>query len=283
MQDFAQELVDSVIDLLHNDKAALKSCSLVCRSWEGPAHYHLFTSVTVTIGRPEEEWRSLPVFADLLDVSQTLCTNIRNLKVEYDINGDQDGQGLVPLIGSNYLITPNDIARVLEKLLKLRSLSFKHLLLGTYSADRSHPSQQFRLEHLTIEDCHSPDWGILPEPMGQSLLDIMGLFIEIDHLRLNRPAELIGGAVNDSTGEVRDRVPVYISSLSLLFPRQGVPPLVHTVAKGLSFSKLTSFTVSCTHEDDIAAVGEILKTTGSTLLHLDFNLGQLDYDALLRA
>ncbi|KAJ6579547.1 hypothetical protein DFH09DRAFT_330474 [Mycena vulgaris] len=39
-----QELVDLTIDFLHDSRADLKRCILVCRSWHPPAQHHLFSS-----------------------------------------------------------------------------------------------------------------------------------------------------------------------------------------------------------------------------------------------
>ena len=40
-----QELIDNIIDHLHDDPLTLKSCSLVCKSWMPSATYHLFQEV----------------------------------------------------------------------------------------------------------------------------------------------------------------------------------------------------------------------------------------------
>jgi len=41
------ELVDSIIDYLHDDSVALKNCSLVCHSWIPSSRYHLFRQVSL--------------------------------------------------------------------------------------------------------------------------------------------------------------------------------------------------------------------------------------------
>ncbi|KAF8504129.1 hypothetical protein JB92DRAFT_2738567, partial [Gautieria morchelliformis] len=41
-----QELIDAVIDNLHEDHGALLACSLVCRSWLPSSQRHLFRRVT---------------------------------------------------------------------------------------------------------------------------------------------------------------------------------------------------------------------------------------------
>ncbi|KAK0496474.1 hypothetical protein EDD18DRAFT_1166650 [Armillaria luteobubalina] len=43
------EIVDTVIDYLHNDKAALEVCALVCKSWSISSRYHLFDEHGVSV------------------------------------------------------------------------------------------------------------------------------------------------------------------------------------------------------------------------------------------
>jgi len=42
-----QEMIDAIIDHLHNDKLTLKACSLVCTTWTHPARLHLFARLTL--------------------------------------------------------------------------------------------------------------------------------------------------------------------------------------------------------------------------------------------
>ncbi|KAJ7196959.1 hypothetical protein GGX14DRAFT_375442, partial [Mycena pura] len=39
---FPSELHDYTIDFLYNDRASLRACSLVCKSWTASSQYHLF-------------------------------------------------------------------------------------------------------------------------------------------------------------------------------------------------------------------------------------------------
>ncbi|PFH49157.1 hypothetical protein AMATHDRAFT_63651 [Amanita thiersii Skay4041] len=50
MSDVPQELVDLVLDHLHNDRPALLSASLVCRSWYASTRHHLYRRVVFFIG-----------------------------------------------------------------------------------------------------------------------------------------------------------------------------------------------------------------------------------------
>ena len=41
------ELSDAIIDHLHNDKASLAACALVCKGWVPASRHHLFRSVVI--------------------------------------------------------------------------------------------------------------------------------------------------------------------------------------------------------------------------------------------
>lgn len=44
-----QELTDIIIDYLHNDEAALRSASLVCKSWFPESRFQLFSSIKLPV------------------------------------------------------------------------------------------------------------------------------------------------------------------------------------------------------------------------------------------
>lgn len=54
------ELIDRIIDHLHNDKRALSACALTCHVWLTTARYHRFTTVTLVPAR-------IRSFLDLLE------------------------------------------------------------------------------------------------------------------------------------------------------------------------------------------------------------------------
>ncbi|KIP02383.1 hypothetical protein PHLGIDRAFT_79196, partial [Phlebiopsis gigantea 11061_1 CR5-6] len=49
MHPLAQELVDHIIDFLHNDPATLRSCTLVAHTWLPSSRFHLFSRVEVQV------------------------------------------------------------------------------------------------------------------------------------------------------------------------------------------------------------------------------------------
>ncbi|KAF9645493.1 hypothetical protein BDM02DRAFT_3120176 [Thelephora ganbajun] len=92
-----QELVDLIIDNLHTDKPALKTCSLVARAWVARSRYHLFHKVEILNHAQLDAWTRLfpypgaSIVADLVrrlyidqpdmleDVSRFSLEQFRNL------------------------------------------------------------------------------------------------------------------------------------------------------------------------------------------------------------
>jgi len=80
-----QELVDHVLDHLHDDPLTLSSCSLVCHSWLPTTRYHLFSTVAFRprlsdspIGQPVE---LCPRLHEILLVNPNLARYIRHLEI----------------------------------------------------------------------------------------------------------------------------------------------------------------------------------------------------------
>ncbi|KAK7688938.1 hypothetical protein QCA50_007629 [Cerrena zonata] len=44
-----QELIDYIIDFLHNDKETLVHCALTHTTWTNTSRYHLFSSILITV------------------------------------------------------------------------------------------------------------------------------------------------------------------------------------------------------------------------------------------
>ncbi|KAI0075864.1 hypothetical protein K474DRAFT_1599105, partial [Panus rudis PR-1116 ss-1] len=78
MNRFSQELVDICIDYLHDDQRALRTCSLVCRSWLASARHHLLESVVI---KGITQKRGLNTFMDFLDKEPYARTHIRHVRI----------------------------------------------------------------------------------------------------------------------------------------------------------------------------------------------------------
>ncbi|KAI0752917.1 hypothetical protein C8Q80DRAFT_1267382 [Daedaleopsis nitida] len=71
------ELLDQIIDNLHNDKDSLRACSLVCRSLVSSARFHLFRTILI---RDDNYKRMVSLF---VDTAPGLALFVRNLTLEH--------------------------------------------------------------------------------------------------------------------------------------------------------------------------------------------------------
>ncbi len=73
-----QELVDHIIDHLHDDKHSLTSLSIVSKSWLPPCRLHLFNSICI-----KRKWSEpFEDFADFVDSTPGVCTYVKNLRLK---------------------------------------------------------------------------------------------------------------------------------------------------------------------------------------------------------
>ena len=69
------ELIDYIIDFLHNDKASLRACSLISRTWYPAACYHLYREVCLS------SFQSCLAYRSLLEKSIALGSFTRKVKI----------------------------------------------------------------------------------------------------------------------------------------------------------------------------------------------------------
>ncbi|KAI0094773.1 hypothetical protein BDY19DRAFT_41787 [Irpex rosettiformis] len=69
------ELNDYIIDFLHDDRATLKACGLVSRTWYPAAHYHLYRKVFLL------SFQSCITYRSLLETSPTLGSFTHDVKI----------------------------------------------------------------------------------------------------------------------------------------------------------------------------------------------------------
>ncbi|RDX46357.1 hypothetical protein OH76DRAFT_1356237, partial [Lentinus brumalis] len=72
------EVTDNILDYLHDDRPALRTCCLVSRSWLPSCRYHLFSEVVV---RSADHPLSLSNFLEFLPTCPDVTSYIRTLKV----------------------------------------------------------------------------------------------------------------------------------------------------------------------------------------------------------
>jgi hypothetical protein len=82
--EFPQELVDYIIDFLHDSLSSLRACSLTCRAWAESSQHHLLKSIRL---RSPVRCKEL---ISMIDDHPGLGHHIRRLSLRYHLKGDHD-------------------------------------------------------------------------------------------------------------------------------------------------------------------------------------------------
>ncbi|KAJ6447512.1 hypothetical protein C8R45DRAFT_1224870 [Mycena sanguinolenta] len=153
-----QELVDSILDFLHDSRPDLKRCALVCKSWLPSAQYHLFSyyvlqnerdcqrlfntlheashirSLITHIAISLDGWGNNDNYYKGLEAVQSELSNLRKLSV-YRFPSDATGLAVVqqlcsiPSITHIFMLCDDDPVRLCSPLMR-RTASIGTLELG---------------------------------------------------------------------------------------------------------------------------------------------------------
>ena len=85
------ELIDQIIDHLHDDISSLQACCLTCRTWMPSARIHLFCDVLLTTERAA-------AFALLLDASPDISLFVKRLNIQGDASQLYSKSGYIETI-----------------------------------------------------------------------------------------------------------------------------------------------------------------------------------------
>lgn len=185
--DLPQEIIDYVVDFLHDDNDALRRCSLVARAWTASASYHLFYRMSWPIcPHPRTGFRWGPRCkcpaddnGDVLDLRQAIAdssrlrTSLRHLKVFFAWHSTTS-PGQEPQV-KVVATQPSELVALVDLLPQLHSLQLSHVKLECdppgYTAGSS---KQRCLEKLTFHCPWSRDFNM------EVYVDLLRHFHSID-------------------------------------------------------------------------------------------------------
>lgn len=143
------ELVDMVIDHLHDDKSALTSCSLVSRSWVYSSQFHLFENMHLPSVTTDD---GVEAFMRLVDSCPRIGYYVRTLRVDGEPNKHGSASG-------KNVLTPRHMSFFTERLPALRELLLIGVLwdspragadyLASFPSTSSHPLDKLVLYNVT--------------------------------------------------------------------------------------------------------------------------------------
>ncbi|RPD53069.1 hypothetical protein L226DRAFT_347986 [Lentinus tigrinus ALCF2SS1-7] len=161
---FPAELVDVVIDFLHDDPRTLKTCALVSRSWLISSRYHLFHTYTIS---DRLKAQNCVIF---FKITPDVAPYVRRLEVKR---------------GFDHFIEFSELVNVLHSLPSIRSLAISEISIGKpQPRQNTHepeplPGPTFgALEELTVTTCN------ITTHEFSLLFRLLGLFTEIRRVEL---------------------------------------------------------------------------------------------------
>lgn len=145
-----QELVDHIIDHLHDDRLTLNHCSLVSRAWLPTSRLHLFAKVSLTVSPantldPTELCKRLH---RLLSTTPSLIPNIRELDICEGCPGQPQAgpHGAISMRSTTWVTTERTFPQLLKLLTHLQRVEFS--AQSTLHWATLPPSLQGALRHV---------------------------------------------------------------------------------------------------------------------------------------
>ncbi|KAF8075343.1 hypothetical protein FPV67DRAFT_629796 [Lyophyllum atratum] len=185
-----QELVDQIIDHLHDQDLTLKACALVCRTWLTPCRSHIFRNVVLQprlVVRGFLNWFKGPSHIaslySILDSTPEVASFIRNLVIREGMV-DRDWMArektLIPILRLLHNVERFELERAAAIQIAWRGLP--HNLKGAISELLASPSlRELKLGMLALDD---------PKDLLRILEGCRSLrLLHIDHLRLGGPMQ----------------------------------------------------------------------------------------------
>ncbi|THH29695.1 hypothetical protein EUX98_g4504 [Antrodiella citrinella] len=196
-----QELVDAVIDHLHDDKPTLKVCNLVDSSRLISARHHLFYDIVVT-------QRPFVTITPFLDTHPLIATRVHNLHLGPQLN---------------HILSFSTLVAILRYIPNLRSLNLDRVHLGCSATDPTKlvsDSELFHLESLSVANINTSLIDTYPYSFNL-LLTLFSLFSKVNHLHLSAVV-FTRTDLSATLLETYRKLPVESLHTSLLLPKHEV-------------------------------------------------------------
>ncbi|GJE95922.1 hypothetical protein PsYK624_121140 [Phanerochaete sordida] len=287
------ELIDIVIDHLHDDKASLAACSLVSRTWRNSGQFHLLESVTL-LGVTSEKGLGLDAFLASVAQSPRIGHYVRELRVHGE--GSWFGK-YTPTELRALSLGPTHI-RALVQLPALRRLFLFDLLWNSHRdgpeglALIRGPAARRGLQKLVVQHVTSArfqDPGQIHDGIyAQDALDILSFFSAVDTFYFGTPRFEVDGcespllAPTDIVPHLRFPLPLHIGSLI------ADPDALDNARSSLAYDVLDHVCLSDglhtfrakIKPGDIGAVSHFVSTRAQSIRH--YQLDMSAYIALAR-
>jgi len=261
------ELVDFIIDYLHDDKPALATCSLVSREWRPSTRYHLFQSIRIS---GDAIFGGYDTFLRFLDETPSIRSYIRSLCLS-GVWKNKNASGERCLIGPYVLVS------VLDRLTALHTLTLDEVVWGGASKKSAKglwpvtwPPVPRTFGTLRLVRVESYDLG--SSQYTKSVFQILQAFgalqklevlaIEFDAMSWNNIARLITPSA----------LAVESFSMANVSASQA---FVVGLRKTQTMQSLRSLDLQCNSISDAHSFGTLIRDAGDSLKSLDLDICRL--------
>lgn len=239
------EVLDHIIDYLHDDISSLASCSLVCRNWTPSTHCHLFRSIRIAGGGPTK----LDAFSHFLASTPYVGYHVQELHIRA---GDGPAK-----------ITTSTLNPILRRLTRIRVLDIR---CSYCQFDDEVLPTLLTLRKLVMQFVEVD----IPPMQFMSVLGLCPGLKELD-IRKSWWAPRIM-----LSEEPKAPVVPFLESLTLGNCRlSSLTNYLGVLRSRIPMTSLTSLDIVCITPEDVVVVGGLLRDVGSKLLHLRLRLGSL--------
>lgn len=223
-----QELLDKIVDELHDEFSALSVCALSSSRLHRRATLHLFSDITLTPSNYQK-------FIELTFRSPYLTRYVRTLRL---FGGKLDGH--------QYLVTANDLPPLLHRLDNVRDLHVHSAFLGRSLVDRN-PALQRALLTLPLHNLHL-DQVFFSDT--EELLDAVASFPALRRLHIGT---LLSAPFPSTLPTARV---LNLTALSVDLDKNG--RLMHTLLSSPLGNNLRTLTINGCTAYDVATVNGLL-------------------------
>ncbi|KAF9533364.1 hypothetical protein CPB83DRAFT_845140 [Crepidotus variabilis] len=278
MRDFPQELVDQVVEFLHDDVDSLRHCRLVCHAWDNSSSTHLFRSLNLLVSASSSLQNNCEVTSPMDRKLAKLKTLLALLKtsttIQHYVRKVTFGRTSLLAVEDPVLYEQAEYARTLTSVFahlhRLSDLFFREIdwstLVGVLRTCILNICQTPTVQNIDIWNCQFPSiptlLNFLYSCKGVQTLRLT--HIRILNLSLNTDREMDEVNATDFGHQDRDTL------RSLTIDSVPIPPKLYALLgmKGvIDFTRLSKLCLN--NVTDAATIRECLERSGKSLEHLE--------------
>ncbi|KAI0093886.1 hypothetical protein BDY19DRAFT_881973 [Irpex rosettiformis] len=256
------ELFDETLDHLWDDPKTLQACCLTCRSWVPTARLHLFRTIRLSSSL------SCTNFTSLLDSAPSIAWCVQKLTISASYCGIDGNENAIE--DDKWVNSTQSLARCLGGYGRVNTLALSRLRWSSLEpATRDAFKGAFRsIKTLVLFEVHFH--------ASSNVLEFLDAFPELEELYFHA----VSWEVESDEQTLTTSRPIYPGDkmhLSYLFldPRSSPTLVTEWILRHPSDQKLRTIQLCWREMDDTKALGDLLKTSGSSLerLRIEFPSG----------